>query len=248
MDVVLASRNAKKLAELQALLDCFGFRLRPVSEFGDEAPEESAPSFAENSLQKARHAARISGLPAIADDSGIEVDALNGAPGVNSARYSGQHGDDAANNARLLAELGDVEEARRGARFVCVLVFLRHADDATPLIAQGHWRGRILTAHGRRPRCSRGCGRVRREERGAPSPALRAGLSWPSATLSRLRGERSEGGGAGWGRGRERSERGREGSDPAVAVRAFSLVREEMPVLRFQFPPVARRNPGRCLH
>lgn len=160
--VVLASRNPKKLAELQALLDVFGFRLRLLSEFCDDAADETAPSFIENALLKARHAARVSGLPAIADDSGLEVDALNGAPGVQSARYAalgasagdplamtpaaGAHGDDSANNAKLLQTLSGAPEAKRGARFVCALVFLRHKDDPVPVIAQGSWRGRILNA------------------------------------------------------------------------------------------------------
>jgi len=100
-DLVLASRNRKKLLELEALLAPLGYRLRLVSEFSDVEPDESAPTFVENALIKARHAARVSGLPAIADDSGLEVAALGGAPGVHSARYSGVHGDDAANNAKL---------------------------------------------------------------------------------------------------------------------------------------------------
>lgn len=153
-DLVLASRNAKKLKELEALLAPQGYRLRLVSEFSDIEPEETAPSFVENALIKARHAARVSGLPAIADDSGLEVAALNGAPGVLSARYAGIHGDDAANNAKLLAALAGVPDEARAARFICVLALLRHAEDPVPLIAQGAWAGTILHA----PRGAQGFG------------------------------------------------------------------------------------------
>ncbi|HUP92555.1 MAG TPA: RdgB/HAM1 family non-canonical purine NTP pyrophosphatase [Solimonas sp.] len=144
--VVLASRNPGKLAELQALFAPLGLELRLVSEFVDEPAEESAPTFVENALLKARHAARASGLPAIADDSGLEVDALHGRPGVHSARYAGVQGGDIPNNAKLLAELAGVPDERRGARFVCAMVYLRHADDPVPLIALRQWRGRILEA------------------------------------------------------------------------------------------------------
>ena len=145
-EVVLASRNAKKLAELQDLLGGLGYRLRPVSEFSDEPAEEPAPSFVENALLKARHAAAASGLPALADDSGIEVDALHGAPGVQSARYAGPAASDADNNAKLLAALRGVPGHRRTARYVCVLAYVRHADDPVPVIAQGEWRGTLLEA------------------------------------------------------------------------------------------------------
>jgi XTP/dITP diphosphohydrolase len=144
--VVLASRNGKKLAEMQALLAPLGLQLRLVSEFTDEAAEETAPSFVENALLKARHAAHVSGLPAIADDSGIEVAALHGAPGVHSARYAGAHGNDDANNRKLLAALAGRPAAERAARFVCALTYLRHADDPVPVIALGLWSGRILEA------------------------------------------------------------------------------------------------------
>lgn len=153
-EIVLASRNGKKLAEMQALLAPLGLVLRLVSEYTGEAAEETAPTFVENALLKARHAARVSGLPAIADDSGIEVDALRGRPGVHSARYAAPGASDADNNARLLHELAGVPEAQRGARFVCVMVALRHADDPVPLIAHGLWRGRILDA----PRGAKGFG------------------------------------------------------------------------------------------
>ena len=153
-EVVLASRNAKKLAELQQLFGALGHRLRLVSEFTDETPEEPAPTFVENALLKARHAARASGLPALADDSGIEVDALNGAPGVRSARYAGPGASDADNNARLLQQLANQPQHARGARYVCVLAYLRHPDDPVPVLAQGEWRGRILQV----PRGSNGFG------------------------------------------------------------------------------------------
>jgi XTP/dITP diphosphohydrolase len=145
-EAVLASRNAKKLAELQDLLGMLGWRLRGVSEFSDVAAEETAPTFVENALLKARHAARASGLPALADDSGIEVDALGGAPGVHSARYAGPDAGDDDNNARLLESLRGVPGHLRTARYVCVLAFLRRPDDPIPVLAQGEWRGHILEA------------------------------------------------------------------------------------------------------
>lgn len=144
MDIVLASRNAGKLDELSVLLSSLNWRLRLVSEFTEVMPNESAPSFVENALLKARHAARVSGLPAIADDSGLEVVALDGAPGVRSARYAGENATDTDNNQKLLAALKDVSDARRGARYVCVMVYLRHAEDPLPVISLGTWRGRIL--------------------------------------------------------------------------------------------------------
>lgn len=144
--VVLASRNAKKLRELEALVAPLGHTVRLVSEFSDEEVAETAPTFVENALLKARHAARVSGFAAIADDSGLEVDALRGAPGVYSARYAGEPSDDAANNAKLLAALAGVPAAQRGARFVSALVWLRHAEDPVPRIAVGTWTGRILEA------------------------------------------------------------------------------------------------------
>jgi XTP/dITP diphosphohydrolase len=143
-EVVLASRNDDKLAEMQALFAPLRWKLRSIAEFSDDAAEETAPSFVENALLKARHATLISGLPAIADDSGLEVAALEGAPGVRSARYAGEAASDSDNNQKLLAALKNVAEEQRGARFVCLMVYLRHADDATPLIAQGSWRGTIL--------------------------------------------------------------------------------------------------------
>jgi XTP/dITP diphosphohydrolase len=144
--VVLASGNRGKVAELRALLEPAGLEVEPQSDHGVPEAEEPAPSFIENALLKARNAAAHTGLPAIADDSGLEVARLGGAPGVRSARYAGPDGDDAANNARLLTELDGVPDEDRAARFVCVLVFLRHADDPVPIVAEGLWPGRILTA------------------------------------------------------------------------------------------------------
>ena len=143
-EVVLASRNDGKLAEMQALFAPLGWKLRSIAEFCDDAAEEPAPSFVENALLKARHAALVSGLPAIADDSGLEVAQLEGAPGVRSARYAGDDASDVDNNRKLLAALKNVPDERRGARFVCLMVYLRHAEDATPVIAMGSWRGTIL--------------------------------------------------------------------------------------------------------
>lgn len=144
--VVLASGNAGKLRELRAILERKDVELVPQSEFSVSDADETGLSFIENALIKARHAALATGLPAIADDSGIEVDALYGEPGIYSARYAGSHGPaaDRDNNAKLLRELEGVEEARRGARFQCVIAYLRHAKDPMPLICQGTWEGRIL--------------------------------------------------------------------------------------------------------
>lgn len=142
--LVLASHNAGKLKELQAMLGD-RFQVRSVAEFSSEAPEETGLSFIENAILKARHAAHVSGLPALADDSGLAVDFLGGAPGIHSARYSGT-GDDAANNAKLLEVLKDVPDAQRGAQFVCALALVQHAEDPLPVVCEGLWRGRILHA------------------------------------------------------------------------------------------------------
>jgi len=147
MKLVLASNNAKKLLELQALFAPLGIELVTQGSLGIPEAEEPFLSFAENALAKARHAARLSGLPALADDSGLSVDALGGAPGVRSARYAQDAGgekSDAANNERLLRKLAGVADRR--ARFVCALVAVRAADDPEPLIAMGRWGGEILTA------------------------------------------------------------------------------------------------------
>jgi XTP/dITP diphosphohydrolase len=140
--VILASSNAGKLNELAALLAPFGFELAPQRDLGIESPPETGTTFVENALIKARHAAGR-GLAAIADDSGIEVDALDGAPGVHSARFAGEHATDAQNLEKLLQALAEVPLARRGARYRCVIAFVRGPDDAAPLIAQGSWEGHI---------------------------------------------------------------------------------------------------------
>jgi XTP/dITP diphosphohydrolase len=144
--VVLASGNRGKLAEFGAMLAALDLDVVPQARFGVTDAEETGLTFVENALIKARHAARATGLAALADDSGLCVDALAGAPGLYSARYAGRHGDDAANNARLLAELANVADERRGAYFYCCLVLLRHAEDPSPLIAEGRWYGRVLHA------------------------------------------------------------------------------------------------------
>ena len=144
--LVLASNNPGKAREIGQLLAGRHITVRPQSDFGVPEAEETGLTFVENALIKARNAALHSGLGAIADDSGIEVDALNGAPGIYSARYAGPGADDMANNRKLLQALADVGEAERSARFLCVMVYLRHAEDPTPLICQGTWEGRILHA------------------------------------------------------------------------------------------------------
>jgi XTP/dITP diphosphohydrolase len=141
--LVLASNNAKKLKELGALLDPLGIHLIPQGQLNIPEAEEPFLTFVENALAKARHASRLSGLPALADDSGLCVRALGGAPGVLSARYAGEPKSDARNNAQLIAALAD--QADRAAHFVSVLVFVRHADDPQPIIAEGNWHGEILT-------------------------------------------------------------------------------------------------------
>ena len=140
--VVLASGNAGKLRELGQVLSPLGVTLAPQSKFDVPEVEETGLSFVENAIIKARAAAQHSGLPAIADDSGLEVDYLQGAPGIYSARYSGKG--DEANNAKLLRELGDIPWEQRGARFQCVLIYVRHAMDPTPLVCQACWEGIIL--------------------------------------------------------------------------------------------------------
>ncbi|MDQ0009735.1 XTP/dITP diphosphohydrolase [Luteibacter jiangsuensis] len=146
MRIVLASGNAGKVIELEQLLAGSDVELVAQTALGVGDADETGLTFVENALIKARHAARATGLPALADDSGICVDALNGAPGLYAARYAGTHGDSAANNAKLLRELGGVPPERRSAYFIAVLVLLRHADDPAPLIAEGRWHGRILEA------------------------------------------------------------------------------------------------------
>ncbi len=144
--LVLASGNKGKLKEFGQVLAPLGFEVVPQSEFNVPEVDETGLTFVENALLKAREASRVSGLPAMADDSGIEVDALNGAPGIYSARFSGPGATDQKNNDKLLQELSGLPEQERSARYWCVLVYLRHADDPTPIIAQGSWEGRILEA------------------------------------------------------------------------------------------------------
>jgi len=150
--IVLASGNPGKIREIQAILA--DHPIVPQSDFSISDAEETGTTFVENAIIKARHAARHSGLPAIADDSGLVVDALDGAPGVYSARYAGLGSSDLDNLQKLLKELDGVPEAQRSARFICVLVFMLNADDPTPVIAEGIWEGRILT----RPAGSNGFG------------------------------------------------------------------------------------------
>lgn len=141
--VVLASGNPGKLREFADLLAGKGMELIPQSYFGIEPPPETGDTFLDNALIKARNAARLSGLPAIADDSGIEVDALDGAPGVHSARYAGDGASDRMNLDKLLGSLKGVPDARRGARYRCIIVFVRDAADEQPLIGEGTWEGWI---------------------------------------------------------------------------------------------------------
>ncbi|SDK74236.1 RdgB/HAM1 family non-canonical purine NTP pyrophosphatase [Microbulbifer yueqingensis] len=142
--IVLASGNAGKLREFSQLFSDWDIAVVPQSDFDVPEADETGLSFIENALIKARHASRISGLPALADDSGLAVDALDGAPGIYSARYAGAGATDADNNARLLEALADVPDARRGASFHCALAFVRRHDDPVPLVCSARWSGRIL--------------------------------------------------------------------------------------------------------
>ena len=142
--LVLASNNAKKMKELNALLAPLGFEVIPQGQLGIPEAEEPHCTFVENALAKARHASKESGLPALADDSGLCVAALGGAPGVYSARFAGEPKSDARNNEKLLADL--CETCNRAAHFVSVIVVVRHAEDPQPLIAEGEWHGEILAA------------------------------------------------------------------------------------------------------
>ena len=152
--IVVASGNAGKLAEFNRLLGAAGYEFVAQGELGVEDIPETGLSFVENALLKARHAAEVTGLPALADDSGLCVDALDGAPGLYSARYAGEPVDPARNIEKLLGALEGLPEDRRGASFHCTLALLRHPTDPRPLLAQGEWRGRILHA----PRGNRGFG------------------------------------------------------------------------------------------
>lgn len=154
MRVVLATANAGKLRELQALLVPLGFLVEPQSSLRIEPPEETGATFLDNALLKAHHAARLATLPALADDSGLEVDALGGLPGVRSARFAGGDASDAANIGKLLEELRGIPAAQRTARYRCIIVFVRSDLDAAPLVGEGVWEGRIL----REPRGTGGFG------------------------------------------------------------------------------------------
>lgn len=147
-DIVIATGNAKKLRELADLLRPSGLIAGAQREWNVSDADETGLTFVENAILKARHAAAATGLPAIADDSGLEVDALGGQPGVFSARFAGAHGDDDANNRLLLEQLAGVPKNARQARYRCVMVALRHAEDPSPLITEGTWEGRIATAPG----------------------------------------------------------------------------------------------------
>lgn len=142
--LVLASGNAGKLREISAMLEPLGWTARPQSDFQVGEAVEDGLTFIENALIKARHAARATGLPALGDDSGLVVDALQGAPGIYSSRYAGPGADDAANNRKLLAALEGVPAGGRVAHFYCTMAFLRHAEDPAPVLATGRWDGRIL--------------------------------------------------------------------------------------------------------
>ena len=188
--LVLASGNPGKLAELRALLADAGVELVAQSDLGVDDAEETGLSFVENALLKARHAARATGLPALADDSGLCVDALGGAPGLYSARYAGGHGDSAANNAKLLRELEGLQPERRGAHFHAVIVLLRHPEDPQPLVAEGVWPGSILDA----PRGEGGFGydplfldREHGHSAAEMEPALKNRISHRGRALAQLR-------------------------------------------------------------
>ena len=144
--LVLASGNAGKLKELAHLLEPLGIEVASQAEFDISPPEETGLTFVENALIKAREATRVSGLPALGDDSGLVVEALDGRPGIRSARFAGENTSDADNNARLLAELDDLPMTRRAAAFHCCLVLLRNETDPAPIIAHGVWQGHILQA------------------------------------------------------------------------------------------------------
>ena len=143
--IVLATGNQGKVGEMSHLLADFGFEVVAQSEFNIDEAQETGTTFIENAIIKARHAAEQTGLTAIADDSGLEVDCLNGAPGIYSARYAGENASDGQNIEKLLAAMQGVPEQERTARFHCVLVLMQHKDDPTPVVCHGKWEGRILT-------------------------------------------------------------------------------------------------------
>jgi XTP/dITP diphosphohydrolase len=172
--VVLASGNPGKLREFSELLVGTGLQVERQSDFGIEPPAETGTSFLENALIKARNAAQHAGLPAIADDSGIEVDALGGAPGVYSARYAGFGASDAANLEKLLRALAGLPDAGRSARYRCVIVYVRDADDDAPLVGEGTWEGRVIDAQ-------RGTGGFGYDPSFVPTGELRTAAQMPAA-------------------------------------------------------------------
>lgn len=143
--IVLATGNQGKVTELSNMLSPLNISLVAQSELKVSEVAETGSTFVENAIIKARHAAQLTGLPAIADDSGLAVDALGGAPGVYSARFAGPNATDSDNIIKLLTQMADIPQAQRQARFLCVLVYMRHGDDPTPIICQGQWHGRITT-------------------------------------------------------------------------------------------------------
>ena len=192
---VLASNNAGKVEELNGMLEPSGVTVRAQAELGVDSPEETASTFVENALIKARHASRITGLPALADDSGLAVEALDGAPGIWSARYAGVQGDDAANNRKLLSKLEHLSPKERTARFHCLIVLMRHPLDPIPVICQGEWEGRIAEA----PRGQQGFGYdplflVPEENATAAelSPQRKAELSHRGRAMAQLRARLSD--------------------------------------------------------
>lgn len=142
--IVVASNNAGKLKELRALFSPLSVELIAQKDLGVEEIEETGKTFIENSILKARHAAKITQLPSLADDSGLVVAALGGAPGIHSARYAGVHGNAQQNIAKLLTELKDIPAERRNAYFYCVIILMQHAEDPTPFVCEGKWEGQIL--------------------------------------------------------------------------------------------------------
>ena len=192
---VLASNNAGKVEELNGMLEPSGVTVRAQAELGVDSPEETASTFVENALIKARHASRITGLPALADDSGLAVEALDGAPGIWSARYAGVQGDDAANNRKLLSKLEHLSPKERTARFHCLIVLMRHPLDPIPVICQGEWEGRIAEA----PRGQQGFGYdplflIPEENATAAelSPQRKAELSHRGRAMAQLRARLSD--------------------------------------------------------
>jgi XTP/dITP diphosphohydrolase len=179
MRVVLATVNPGKLAELQALLRPLSIEVRPQSDFTPISAEENGLSFIENAILKARHAARASGLPAIADDSGLEVDALRGAPGIYSARYAGANASDRANLEKLLESLADVAAEERCARYQCALAFMRWDADPSPIVCQESWEGTIIDA-------PRGTGGFGYDPIFLPVPGELTAAELPAAEKNRL--------------------------------------------------------------